>query len=185
MLQVTIPERELWDSKKEEFVIFKGQTITLEHSLVSISKWESKWQKPFLTKGSKTAEELRDYIRCMTITQNVNSLAYLCLTPQNIDEITAYIDSSMTATTFSDTNKKPIIKQTITSELIYYWMIQAGIPFECEKWHINRLLTLIHVCGAENERLDPSKKSKMPKGKQAMHYADLNRARLKAMNTKG
>ena len=185
MLQVTIPERELWDSKKDEFVIFKGQTITLEHSLVSISKWESKWQKPFLAKGSKTSEELRDYIRCMTITQNVNPLAYLCMTKQNIDDITAYIDSPMTATTFSDKDKKSSKKQIITSELIYYWMIQAGIPFECEKWHINRLLTLIHVCGAENERLDPSKKTKIPKGKQAMNYAELNRARLKAMNTRG
>ena len=185
MLPVTIPERELWDSAKDEFVNFKGQTIVLEHSLVSISKWESRWQKAFLEKGSKTPEELRDYIRCMTITQNVNPLAYLCLTKQNIDDITSYIDSPMTATTFSDTDKKSNRKQKITSELIYYWMIEAGIPFECEKWHINRLLTLIRVCSAERERLDPSKKNKIPKGKQAMNYAELNRARLKAHNTKG
>ena len=185
MLQVTIPERELWDRKKDEFVVFKGQTLALEHSLVSISKWESKWQKPFLAKGKKTSEELRDYIRCMTITQNVNPLAYLCLTKQNIDDITAYIDSPMTATTFSDKKEKSPNKQVITSELIYYWMIEAGVPFECEKWHINRLLTLIQVCGAERERLNPNNKNRVPKGKQALNYAEMNRARLKAHNTKG
>lgn len=185
MLTVTIPEvKELWDSKKEEFVSFKGQTISLEHSLVAISKWESKWQKPFLTKNKKTSEELRDYIRCMTITQNVDPLCYVCLTKDNMDAIADYIESPMTATTFSD-QKKSKNKQIITSELIYYWMIEAGIPFECQKWHINRLLTLIQICGVERERLNPNNKNKVSKDKLATDYAALNAARKKALNTKG
>lgn len=185
MLPITIPKTELWDDKKEEFVIVKEQTIFLEHSLVAISKWESKWMKPFLVKGKKTTEELRDYIRCMTITQNVDPLVYSCLTVENVDAITAYIESPMTATTFSDTKKNSSSRQIITSELIYYWMIEAGVPFECQKWHINRLLTLIQVCGAERERLDPSRKTKVNKGKRAADYASLNASRLKALNTKG
>lgn len=184
MLQILIPKTELWDSSKDEFVTVKEQTITLEHSLVAISKWESKWMKPFLSKGRKTIDEIRDYIRCMTITQNVDPNVYLCLTNDNIAEISKYIESPMTATTFSDKEKKPS-KQIITSELVYYWMIEAGVPFECQKWHINRLLTLIQVCGAERERLNPSNKSKISKGKRAADYAALNSARLKALNTKG
>ena len=106
------------------------------------------------------------------------------MTNDNIAEISKYIESPMTATTFSDKEKKPS-KQIITSELVYYWMIEAGVPFECQKWHINRLLTLIQVCGAERERLNPSNKSKISKGKRAADYAALNSARLKALNTKG
>lgn len=183
MLPITIPKTEMWDDAKEEFVTVKEQTIVLEHSLVAISKWESKWMKPFLTKNKKTSEEILDYIRCMTITQNVNPLAYLCLTNKNVEDITNYIESPMTATTFSDKNEKKS-RQVVTSELIYYWMIESGVPFACEKWHINRLLTLIQVCSAERERMDPNKK-KVSKGKRAADYAAMNAARLKALNTKG
>lgn len=185
MLQVTIPKKELWDNEKEEFVYFKGQTIALEHSLVAISKWESKWQKPFLVKDRKTTEELLDYVRCMTITQNVDPLCYAALTNKNVEDIVAYIDSPMTATTFSDKNKKPPRRRIITSELIYYWMIEAGIPFECQKWHINRLLTLIQVCGAEREILSKENKPQRSKGSIASDYAAMNAARKKALNTKG
>lgn len=185
MLQVTIPKKELWDNKKEEFVYFKGQTIALEHSLVAISKWESKWQKPFLTNNKKTTEELLDYIKCMTITQNVDPTCYLALSAKNVEDIVAYIDSPMTATTFSDKNEKSHKKRIITSELIYYWMIEAGVPFECQKWHINRLLTLIQVCGAEREAATKGNKPTKSKGKLAADYAAMNAARKKALNTKG
>ena len=187
MLKIVIPKAELWDSKKEEFIYLKEQTISLEHSLVAISKWESKWNKPFLSrKEEKTKEELKDYIQCMTISQNVDPLAYSCLTKQNYDEIVAYIDAPMTATTFGKKNDKKPNNRVVTSELIYYWMIQAGIPFECQKWHINRLLTLIQVCSEENSAADKSKNSsRAAKQQRAVDYAALNAARLKAMNTKG
>lgn len=183
-IPITIPKTELWDTEKEEFVNFKGQTIVLEHSLVAISKWESKWQKPFLTKGGKTLEEIRDYISCMTVTQNVDPLAYKCLTKKNIDDITAYIDSPMTATTFREEGQKKQNRQIVTSELIYCWMIEAGIPFECQKWHINRLLTLIHVCSEEAKRNNPNA-PKQSKQATSRSYAELNAARRKAMNTTG
>ena len=185
MLQITIPKTELWDSAKEEFVNLNECTIVLEHSLVAISKWESKWHKPFLGKKTpKTNDEIRDYIKCMTVTQNVNPLAYSCLTKKNYEDIIAYIDDPMTATTFGESKEKKKRERIITSELIYYWMIQAGVPFECQKWHINRLLTLIHVCSEESKGAMPDRK-RQSKGKIASDYASLNAARLKAMRTKG
>lgn len=180
MLQIKIPAREGWDSKKEEFVnISEEQTLQLEHSLVSISKWESKWCKPFLSKQEKTYEETLDYIRCMTITQNVKEDVYNHLTKENIDSINEYISAPMTATTFTD-KQAGISRETITSELVYYWMITLNIPMECQKWHINRLLTLIRVCNIKNT---PPKK--MNKRDIASRYASLNAARRKQFNTRG
>lgn len=186
MLQITIPETEFFDESKLEFVTVKETTLNLEHSLVSISKWESKWHKPFLDEHTeKTSEEMLDYIRCMTITQNVNPYVYMALSQKNIDEIDAYIDDKMTATWFSDDKKKKGGKkggrgQIITSEVIYYWMIANHIPFECQKWHINRLMTLIRVCGEYN-----SGGKKMSKSEIMRRNAALNEARKKKMHTKG
>lgn len=179
MLTITIPALEIYDSSKEEFVSVKKQTLTLEHSLVSLSKWESKWNKPFLSSEDKTTEETLDYIRCMTLTQNVDPLVYARLTKENFDAINAYIDAPMTATTFS-TENKPGKKEIITAEIIYYWMITIGIPFECQKWHLNRLLTLIKVCSIKDT---PSKK--MSKRKTMTNNAALNAARRKALGTRG
>lgn len=107
MLRITIPDKELWDEIKEEFVYKKGQTIQLEHSLVSLSKWESKYCRPFLVKQDKTYDETVDYIKFMTITQNVAPEVYKNLTDKNIEDIKKYIEAPMTATHFSDeTNKK-------------------------------------------------------------------------------
>lgn len=180
MLQITIPSRELWDEKKEEFITIKEQTLQLEHSLVSVSKWEAKWQKVFLSKKEKTYEETIDYIKCMTITQNVKPEVYYYLTKENIDQIQEYITAPMTATWFSDENNGGHSNEQVTSELIYYWMIAQNIPFECQKWHLNRLLTLIRVCSIKNK--DPKK---MSRSEIMKRNAMLNAARRKQLNSKG
>lgn len=179
MLTITIPARELFDEKTNTFISTKEQTLVLEHSLVSLSKWESKWHKPFLTKEEKTLEETIDYIKCMTITQNVDPTVYNFLSHSNINQINNYIKDSMTATTFNN-EQQGGPKEIITSELIYYWMIAHNIYKECEKWHLNRLLTLVRVCNVKNA---PPKK--MSKRDVASRYASLNAARRNKLNSKG
>lgn len=180
MLKLTVPKQEFFNNKTNEFIEFKGQDLQLEHSLVSLSKWESKWCKPFLKNEPKTNEELIDYIRCMTITQNVDPMTYYCLTAKNIEEINKYIEAPMTATTFYEPAGHGGRKETVTSELIYYWMIALHIPFECQKWHLNRLLTLINVCNIKN-----SPEKKMPMREIYERNRALNEARKKKFNTKG
>jgi len=179
MLQIRIPEFEGWDEKNEIFVNKKAQNLTLEHSLVSISKWEAKYHKPFLSREEKTSEETIDYIRAMTLTQNVDPDVYNRLTNENIFQIRDYIDDPMTATTFRNDHSSPN-REIITSELIYYWMVASNIPFECQKWHLNRLLTLIRICSIKNQ---PQKK--MGKNELLSRNAALNAARRKKFNTKG
>ena len=133
MLQITVPAVEYYDEAKNEFINKKEQTLQLEHSLVSLSKWESKWKKPFLGKGEKTSEETLDYVRCMTMTKNVDPEVYSRLTNANIQAINDYIGDSMTATTFSKAHGDRPSRETITSELIYYWMIAYNIPPEYQK----------------------------------------------------
>ena len=180
MLTITIPATEMFNEETQEFFSLKEQTLQLEHSLVSLSKWESKWCKPFLSKTDKTFEETLDYIKCMTITQNVGSDVYNRLTRKNIEDINKYIEAPMTATTFYNDIQKGGKKETVTSELIYYWMIALNIPMECQKWHLNRLLTLIRVCNVKNT---PPKK--MGKGDIMRRNAALNAQRRKQLNTKG
>ncbi len=183
MLSITVPlSEEMWDEEKEEFLpAQRSKVLQLEHSLVSISKWEAKWNKPYLSVKNFTYEETLDYIRCMTLTPNVDPQVYERLTDDNVDAIIQYINAPMTATTFSN-RKRPIKKNSkrVTSELIYYWMVTFGIPFECQKWHLNRLLTLIEVCDAENQ---PSKKMK-PRDILRSNAA-LNEARKRTLHTKG
>ena len=180
MLQITIPGIELWDESREIFTQTKEQTLQLEHSLVSLSKWESKWGKAFLSKQEKTYEETIDYIKCMTITQNVDPNVYNHLPKSIIDKITEYIEAPMTATYFSKEQSSGNSREQVTSELIYYWMIALNIPFECQKWHLNRLLTLIRVCNIKNQ---PPKK--MSKRAIMSRNAALNAARRKQLNTRG
>lgn len=170
MLEITIPGTELWDEERGEFVTIATKTIVLEHSLVSLSKWESKWCKPFLSKTQKTNEETVDYIKCMTITQNVDPNLYLGLTNENIEQINAYIDAPMTATWFTEDKNTPKGREQVTAELIYYWMIALNIPFECQKWHLNRLLTLVRVCNIKNQP---------PKKMNRKEFAALNKSRRK------
>lgn len=179
MLKITIPETDLFDEATEEFIHVKEQTLQLEHSLVSLSKWESKWCKSFLFTKEKTLEETLDYIKCMTLTQNVSPYAYRCLTRENIQAINDYISAPMTATYFSD-DKSGRGREIVTSELIYYWMIDLSIPFECQKWHLNRLLTLIRVCNIKNQ---PPKK--MSRSAIMSRNAALNAARRKQLGTHG
>ena len=180
MLEIVIPETDLWDESNQTFIYVKEQTLRLEHSLVSLSKWESKWCKPFLTDKEKTTEETIDYIRCMTISQNVDPNVYKCINNKMRKEIFDYIQSPMTATTFSQKERKGSSREQITAELIYYWMIACNIPFECQKWHINRLLTLIRVCEIKNT---PPKK--MSKRELMSRNASLNAARRRQFNSKG
>lgn len=185
MLKIKIEAQELFDNEKQEFINVKEQTLLLEHSLVSISKWESKWKKPFLdTKknSDKTIEETIDYIKCMTLNSNVDDDVYNFLSEKNINLINNYIKDSMTATTFynQDSVNKLISREIVTSELIYYWMLSNNIPIECERWHINRLLTLIRIFSIKNT---PPKK--MNKNEIISRNAALNAARKKQLHTKG
>ena len=180
MLQLTIPKREYFDNKTQEFKYVEEQTLVLEHSLISISKWESKWKKPFLDKEKKTYEESIDYVRCMTINTNVDPSVYLGLDQKTFDAISAYIDDSMSATWFSEREKPSGPRQIVTSELIYYWMVAFNIPFECQKWHLNRLLTLVRICEIKNQPAKKMKKSELYSRNRA-----LNAARKRNLGTSG
>lgn len=173
MFQVTIPEREFFNETTEEFVTIKKETFQIEHSLVSLSKWESKWKIPFMAKNEKTTEQVLDYIQCMTITQNINPDIYKNIPMAILAEISDYISESMTATWFAENPNAKESKEVITAEVIYYWMITHNIPMECQKWHINRLLTLIRVCNVKNA---PPKKTN--KGLALSERARLNAERL-------
>ena len=184
MLTLVIPAIELFNDETNEFTISKEQTLQLEHSLVSLSKWESKWEKPFLTKEPKSREQDLDYIRFMTLTQNVDPSVYVNINrfwvyDDHIQQISEYIELPMTATILPNSGKT-VNRETVTAELIYYWMITMGIPMECQKWHLNRLLTLINVCSIKNQ---PEKTRSHREILE--NNARLNNARRAAMNTKG
>lgn len=149
MLPITIPGQELWDEERMEFSYSKERKLQLEHSLISISKWESKWKVPFLESQPLTKQQFIDYVRCMTV-NNVDpgDPCYLSLSRSNVKAINDYINDTMTASTFSDRNKKKGQRVVITSERVYAWMAILHIPFSCEKWHFNRLMTLIKACDA-------------------------------------
>lgn len=188
------PDSEWLDESTSEFITLKGQkgckgqTIQLEHSLISISKWESKWHKPFLSKEEKTYDETVDYIRCMTLTQNVNPRLYENMSAENIKKVMEYIDDPYTATTFNSrtpngrkrTAQQTYSRQRVTSELIYYWMVALEIPSAYEKWHLNRLLTLIQVCNIKGQ---PEKK--MSKKDIYKSNAALNAARRAKAGSRG
>lgn len=179
MLEVIIPGRELFDESKMEFIKTNPTRLQLEHSLISISKWESKWHKPFLSRDKQTREESLDYIRCMTINQVSDPMVYYSIPDKIMQKINAYIDDPMTATTFSEKDKGNG-RQIITSELLYYYMTALNIPFECQKWHLNRLLVLIRICSIKNQ---PQKK--MSKSAIRKQNAELNAMRRAKMGSKG
>lgn len=186
-LIISVPQQELYDESTNTIIEVPPKKLVLEHSLVSISKWEAKWHKPYLphpnsTKKSaaKTKEELRDYVRCMTIGDNVDPMVYMGLTRKNYATIEKYINDPMSATTINQTNQKRG-SDIVTSELIYYWMTALSIPFQpCEKWHLNRLLKLIEVCAIKNQ---PPKK--MSQRSIANRNHSLNAARRAKHHSRG
>ena len=179
MLQIVVPGRELFDENTQTFTQTKDTTLKLEHSLLSISKWESKWCKPFLGSKKHTKREMLDYIRCMTL-NTVSKDVYNALTSENMEAISNYINNPMSASTVTQNGKRGTgSREIVTSELIYYWMVTYQIPFECEKWHINRLLMLIRICNAKNNPEKMSKREIMAQNRS------LNKARRKALRTKG
>ncbi len=183
MLKITIPEIKVLDDETNEIHHLKEQTICFEHSLVSLSKWESKWCKPFLTNQPKTLEETTDYIRCMTLTQNVDPDVYTYMPDSIRRQIFKYAEDSHTATTFAEDKLEhsgPRRRETITSELIYYWMIQCGIPAEYQKWHLSRLLALIRICQIKSQ-----KPKKLGRNELMSRNAALNAQRRAKLHTKG
>lgn len=184
MLDIIISDSEIFDDDKEEFVVVKGGNFTIEHSLLSISKWEAKWKIPFFKDGERTLEQTLDYIKCMTITPKVDESLYYKLTNDDFAKIDEYIHDPMTATTFNEIeeNNGSIGKRgrVITSELIYYYMIAYQIPQEYQKWHINRLMTLIKICNIENQPPKKMSRSELNKRNRA-----LNAARRKKFHSNG
>lgn len=182
MLRIEVPSCEFYDESKEEFLTIKGQTLVMEHSLISISKWEAKWKKSYFSEEKKTTAEILDYLRCMTISpQNVHPSLYLALSSSQLEEISNYINDPMTATTINQIPGRRGRNELLTSELVYYYMIAQNIPVEFEKWHINRLLTLIRVCSIKN---DPKQKKMSPSEIRRQNRA-INAARRKRLGTKG
>lgn len=179
MLTIAVPDMEFFDEKTNEFVNVRGTRLSLEHSLVAVSKWEAKYNKPFLGGQKRTPSETVYYIKCMTITQNVNDDVYNYLPANVIDNISNYINAPMTATTIKNTTNKKS-SEVVTAELIYYWMIALNIPMECQKWHLNRLLTLIQVCNIKNQPPQKRNKKEMIAERNA-----INEQRRKQHNTKG
>lgn len=159
MLSITVNGVESFDDDKQEFVTTEDTGIELEHSLVSLSKWESKWEKPFLTNDSKTSEEVLDYINCMSIKGDIPLEVLYRLKEADLKAINAYIEAKMTATWFTEIKKKAVgIPEVVTSEIIYHWLVALQIPFECEHWHLNRLITLVKTINEKNKAASDTKK---------------------------
>lgn len=179
MLTIRVGSKEALDEATNTFVQRGGTEIHLEHSLVALSKWESKHEKPFLDKEAKTPDEILDYIRFMVVGNLPPEDFVTQLSEKNAEEIQTYMDAPMTATWFSKTREKPST-ETITSELIYYWMTAYRIPWEAQHWHINRLFTLIRV-----HNIKQDKPKKMSRSEQLRQQQDLNRQRRERMKSKG
>ena len=179
-ITITIHPKQLYNEKENYFFKVPETTLELEHCLVALSKWESKWHKPFLTKEDKTREESLDYIRCMCLTDGVDPRIFYALSSEQISEISKYIDDSMSATTINGTQGKGGGRKVVTSELIYYWMNEANISSNCEMWHLNRLFKLIEVTSINRQ---PEKK--MNKKDVMKQNRAINAARRAKHNSRG
>jgi len=180
MLKIIVEGTEYYNEETETFETVGTIELRLEHSLISLSKWESKHQKPFLTNSTKTTEEILSYIRCMILNEDFPDDIVSRLSQRNVDQINAYIESKESATTFGKLPEQKARGEIITSELIYYWMVAFTIPFECERWHLNRLFALVRICNIKN-----AKPKKMSKSELAMRNRELNAQRRAELNTRG
>lgn len=180
MLIITVGAVDVYDESASQFAAQGGLELRLEHSLVSLSKWESEFEKPFLGKGDKTTEEILAYVRCMVLTSNPPEDFLQRLSKENLEAINQYVDRKMTATWFSDQPGPPASREVITSELVYYWMTVFQIPFECETWHLNRLFTLIRICNIKQ-----AKPKKMTRAEAAARNRELNAQRKTQLGTRG
>ncbi len=180
MIKIIVPETLGFNDDTQEFVTVKEQGIELEHSLISVSKWESIYHKPFLQRGDLTRNEWIDYIKCMTLNKGVDDRAYYLIPQKEFDRVMEYIADPHTATTINERPKGRSDRRAITAERIYAAMIRNDIPFECRKWHLNSLMTLIRVCAAEN-----SEKEKMSKKDVYAQNRAMNRARRAGKHSKG
>ena len=180
MLTITVKGVEFFDEEKNEFVYPESFELQLEHSLVSLSKWESKFEKPFLGPGERTNEEVFGYIKAMILTPDVPEEVLDRLSEENLTAINRYMDAKMTATWFNDAPGAPKNREVVTAELIYYWMFSAGIPIDCERWHLQRLITLIRVFDAKSQKPKP-----MNKAEAARQRAELVEKRRRELGTRG
>jgi len=182
MLRIVIKGDEIFDEETNTFGSINDVVVDLEHSLISLSKWESKYQKPFLSKEAKTSDEIFGYLKAMVVSEGVDlDVLYKC-SQDNINAIQEYIDSSQSATTFGIMPERRGPSEVITSELIYYWIVSFNIPFECQYWHLNRLFSLIRICNIKN---DPKGGKKMSRTEIAMRNRDLNAKRRAELGTSG
>ena len=161
MLAITVLGAEQFNEETQEFFTKDDVVLNLEHSLVSLSKWEAIWEVPFLTKDERTPEQLYSYVECMCLHPVSSPDVFFRLSPENLEEINRYLDSKQSATTITDINKGGPSREVITSELIYYWMVAFNIPFECEAWHLNRLFSLIKICNIKNSKPQKMSRSEM------------------------
>lgn len=180
MLELTILGQEHYNNETQEFEYPDKVMLQLEHSLVSLSLWESKWERSFLESDDKTTEQIRDYVRCMTLDPNIAPEVYQHLSSDNFESINTYINAKMTATFFHDVSEAPKSKEVITAEVIYYWLTAFQIPFEVETWHLNRLFTLIKICNIKN-----AKPKKMGRAEAAQRRQELNAQRRAKIGSTG
>lgn len=180
MLKIIIEDEELYDEESNTFQTTERFEFEVEHSLLSLSKWEANYKKPFLSSGKLSTEEIFQYVMYMILTPNVTEKIVNDSSTKIFSEVNDYINSSQSATTFGEMPQKRGPGEVITSELIYYWMVAFNIPFECEKWHLNRLFSLIRICNIKN-----SKPEKVSRHEAAMRNRALNEKRKAELNTTG
>lgn len=185
MLKIHIDAKELWDEANEIFVTIPGCDMVLEHSLISLTKWEEKYHKSFINTLDKTREETMDYIRMMVLNEEeIDDRCFYLLTQEQMQKISDYIKDPMTATIISEEDEKEITEKNkrnkfTTSEEIYSWMVLQQIPFECQTWHLNKLIILIKLCALANKPKDDKKKKRMTSSDLALRRARMEAARAK------
>lgn len=180
MLKIIVGAADVYDEATDSFGTQGGTPLQLEHSLVSLSKWESKFEKPFLNGEDKTSAEFFEYFRCMLLTEDVPEELFNQLSEENVNQINAYMEAKMTATWFNDADKPPPAREIVTAELIYYWMTIFNISWEAQYWHLNRLFTLIRVAGNKNSKPTP-----MSRSEAAARQRELNAKRRAELGSKG